>query len=71
MPLKKTAKTTTTTTNKGAQATGQANPCTIELPPSPTPESLGLQADSDDALLTDLATTINLLLRKIDTLGIE
>ena len=73
MPPKKTAKTTTatTSTNKGAQTTGQttgqANLCAVELPPSPTPGSMGLQADSDNAPPTNLATAINLLAKNLSS----
>ena len=50
------------------QATGQANPCAVELPPSPTPGSMGLKADSDNALPTNLAAAINLLAKSLSSL---
>ena len=59
-PKKTSETTTTTTTNKGGQAAGQANQCIVELPPSPPPGSMGLQADSNNAPPADLATAINM-----------
>ena len=67
MPPKKT-----TTTKKGTQADNWTSPCIIELPPSnppsPPPESLGSQDDSDHELPSgNLAAALPLLAQSLSS----